>query len=132
MDDMIADIERGYDLESKNPPPEVQNFYRLLVASEEKVHNDTDVTVLQVVTYFVAFKSKYNFSNKCSNDIMKLIIDPIPVKHNMLKDLYQFEKIMSDLRMNYKKIDVCEKIVCCFGRSIRMTPNICIAVHPDT
>jgi hypothetical protein len=50
----------------------------------------------------------------------------------MLKDLYQFEKIMSDLRMNYKKIDVCEKIVCCFGRSIRMTPNICIAVRPDT
>jgi hypothetical protein len=132
MDDMIADIERGYDLESKNPPPEVQNFYRLFVASEEKVHNGTDVTVLQVVTYFMAFKSKYNFSNKCSNDIMKLIIDPIPVKHNMLKDLYQFEKIMSDLRMNYKKIDVCEKIVCCFGRSIRMTPNICIAVRPDT
>jgi hypothetical protein len=51
MDDMIADIERGYDMESKNPPPEVQNFYRLLVASEEKVHNGTDVTVLQVVTY---------------------------------------------------------------------------------
>jgi hypothetical protein len=36
MDDMVADIGRGYDLESEDPLPEVQNFYRLLAASEEK------------------------------------------------------------------------------------------------
>jgi hypothetical protein len=34
--------------------------------------------------------------------------------------------------MNYKKIDACEKIACCFGRSIRTTPNVCITVGPDT
>jgi hypothetical protein len=26
MDDMVADIDRGYDLESTDPPLEVQNF----------------------------------------------------------------------------------------------------------
>jgi hypothetical protein len=26
MDDMVADIDRGYDLESADPPLEVQNF----------------------------------------------------------------------------------------------------------
>jgi hypothetical protein len=41
MDDMVADIGRGYDLESTDPPPEVQNFYRLLATSEEKVHDGT-------------------------------------------------------------------------------------------
>jgi hypothetical protein len=46
MDDMVVDIGRGYDLESTDPPSEVQNFYRLLAASEEKVHDGTDVTVL--------------------------------------------------------------------------------------
>jgi hypothetical protein len=46
MNDMVADIGRGYDLESKYPSPEVQNFYRLLVASEGKVHDGTDMTVL--------------------------------------------------------------------------------------
>jgi hypothetical protein len=30
MDDMVADIGRGYDLESEDPPPEVQNFYNSL------------------------------------------------------------------------------------------------------
>jgi hypothetical protein len=80
----------------------------------------------------MTFKSKYNFSNKCYNDIVKLIIDLIPVKHNMLKDLYQSKKIVSGRGMNYEKIDACEKIACCFGRSTRTTPNVCIAVGLDT
>jgi hypothetical protein len=80
----------------------------------------------------MAFKSKYNFLNQCYNDIMKLIIDLIPVKHNMLKDLYQYKKVVSDLRMNYDTIDAYEKIACCFRRSTRTTLNGYIAVGPDT
>jgi hypothetical protein len=67
------------------------------------------VIVLQVVTHLMGFKLKYNFSNQCYNDIVKLIINQIPVKHNMSKDLYQSKKIVSGLRMNYEKIDTCEK-----------------------
>jgi hypothetical protein len=51
----------------------------------------------------------YNFLNQCYNDIVKLIIDLIPAKHNMSKDLYQSKKIVANLGMNYEKIDVCEK-----------------------
>jgi hypothetical protein len=57
----------------------------------------------------MALKSKYNFSNQCYNDIIKLIIDLIPSKHNKSKDLYQSKKILASLGMNYEKIDVCEK-----------------------
>jgi hypothetical protein len=46
MDDMVANIGRGYDLESEDPPLEVQNFYKLLAALEEKVNDGTNVTVL--------------------------------------------------------------------------------------
>jgi hypothetical protein len=49
----------------------VRNFYRLLAASEEKVNNGTDTTMLQVVTHLMGFKSKYSFSNQCYNDTMK-------------------------------------------------------------
>jgi hypothetical protein len=63
---------------------------------------------------------------------MKFVIDLIPMKHNMPKDLYQSKKIVANLRMDYEKIDACEKIACYFGRSTRMTPNVCIAVGPDT
>jgi hypothetical protein len=65
------------------------------------VHDGFDVTVLQVVARLMVFKLKYNFSNQCYNDIMKLIIDFILVKHKMLKDLYQFKKTVSGLKINY-------------------------------
>jgi hypothetical protein len=131
MDDMVSNIGRGYDLESEDPPLEVQNFYRLLDALEEKVYDGTDMTVLQVVTRLMGFKSKYCISTQCYNDIVRFIIDLIPAKKNMPKDLYQSKKIVSGLRMNYEKIDAYEKFSCCFGRSTRMTPNICITVAPD-
>jgi hypothetical protein len=111
MDEMIADIGREYDVVSGEPKElsEVQIFYMLLAAADEKVHDSTDMTVLQAVTHLVAMKSKYNFSNQCYNDIVKLIIDLILMKHNMPKDLYQSKKIVSDLNMKYKKIDMCKK-----------------------
>jgi hypothetical protein len=62
---------------------------------------------------------------------VKLIIDVIPVKHNMVKDLYQSKKIVSSFEMNFEKIDAVKKIACCFGRSTRMTLNISIAVGQD-
>jgi hypothetical protein len=46
MDDMVAVIGRGYDMESEQPPPRVPNLYRLLAASKENVHDGTDVTML--------------------------------------------------------------------------------------
>jgi hypothetical protein len=124
MDDMVADIGSGCDLESEDPPSEVQNFYRLIATSEENVHDSTDMTMLQAMTHLMGFKSKYSFSNQYCNDIVKFVIDLILAKYNMLKDLYQFKKIVDGFRMDYEKIDSCKKIACCFGRSIRMTPNI--------
>jgi hypothetical protein len=57
----------------------------------------------------MVMKSKYSFSNQYYNDIVKMIINIILMKHNMPKDLYQSKKIVSDLSMNYEKIDVCKK-----------------------
>jgi hypothetical protein len=57
----------------------------------------------------MGMKLKYNFLNQYYNDIVKLIIDVIPVKRNMPKDLYQLKKIVASLGMNYEKIDVREK-----------------------
>jgi hypothetical protein len=48
MDEMLADIGRKYEVGSgeQRQPQEVQNFYRLLAAVDEKVHDGIDVTVL--------------------------------------------------------------------------------------
>jgi hypothetical protein len=90
MDEMVTDIGREYEVGSgeQGQPLELHNFYRLLTAIDEKVHDGTNVTVLQAMTRLMVMKSKYSLSNQCYNDIVKLIIDLIPMKHNMLKDLY--------------------------------------------
>jgi hypothetical protein len=48
MDEMLADIGREYEVGSREQGqlPEVQNFYCLLAAVDEKVHDGTYVTVL--------------------------------------------------------------------------------------
>jgi hypothetical protein len=111
MNDMIADIGMEYDLGSgdQHPPLEVQNLYSHLAASDDKVHNGTELTILHAVMRLMGIKSKYNFSNQCYNDIVKLIIDLIPVKHYMPKNLYLSKKIVAGLDMNYEKIYVYER-----------------------
>jgi hypothetical protein len=102
MDNMVDDIRNEYPELRNNQdlPEDVKEFYKLLEASEAKVHEGTDVTVLQAVTRLMAMKSKYNFSNNCYNDIVKLIIDLISSNHNMPKDLYHCKKIVASLGMN--------------------------------
>jgi hypothetical protein len=51
----------------------------------------------------------YNFTNQCYNDIMQLIIDLIPTKHNMPKDLYQSKNTVAGVATNYENIDVCKR-----------------------
>jgi hypothetical protein len=87
----------------------VHNFYKLIATSVEKVHNGTNLTIPQAVTHLMVMKLKYNFLNQWYNDIIKLIINLIPVNHNILKDLYQSKNIIVGLGMNYEKIDVHEK-----------------------
>jgi hypothetical protein len=67
------------------------------------------VLILQVLSGHMTFKLKYNFSNQFYNDIIKLIIDLVPSKQNMSKDIYQSKKILASLGMTYEKIDACEK-----------------------
>jgi hypothetical protein len=121
MDEMVANIGKEYEIGSgeQGEETEVQIFYRLIAAADEKVHDGTNVTVLQAVTHLMTIKSKYNFSNQCYNDMVKLIIDLIPMKHNMLKDLYQSKKIVAGLSMEYEKIDVCEKSCMLFWKEHR-------------
>jgi hypothetical protein len=85
---------------------EVEVFFKLLEASEEPLHEHTEVTLLAFITRLVAIKSKYFFSNNWYNDPLKLISDTLPKPHKVTKDMYQSKKIMSALGLKYEKIAV--------------------------
>jgi hypothetical protein len=39
---------------------------------------------------------------------LKLISDVLPINHKLPRDMYQSKKLLSDLSMDYEKIDVCQ------------------------
>jgi hypothetical protein len=93
MDEMLEAIRREFDLDTEDSPtPEVEEFFTLMKASEEPLHEHTKVTVLTFVTRLMAIKSKFFFSNNCYNELLKLIGDVIPNPNKLPKDMYHSKK----------------------------------------
>jgi hypothetical protein len=66
------------------------------------------MSVLSFVTWLMAIKSKFTFSNNCYKELLKLISDVLPINHKLPRDMYQSKKLLSGLSMDYEKIDVCQ------------------------
>jgi hypothetical protein len=107
MDKMLEAIRPEFDLDTEDPPmPEVEEFFRLLKASEELLHELTKVTVLAFVIRLMAIKSKFFFSNNCYNKLLKLIGDVLLNPNKLPKDMYHSKKFVKGFDMDCEKIDV--------------------------
>jgi hypothetical protein len=89
-DEMLEAIQA--EVTEDPPTMEVEVFFKLLEASEEPLHEHTEVTLLAFITRLVAIKSKYFFSNNCYNGLLKLISDILLKPHKVPKDMYQSKK----------------------------------------
>jgi hypothetical protein len=108
MDEMLEAIQPKFDMDTEDPPtPEVEEFIRLLKALEESLHEYTKVTLLAFVTWLMAIKSNFFFSNSCYNELLKLIEDVLPNPNKLPKDIYHSKKLVKGLGVDYEKIDVC-------------------------
>jgi hypothetical protein len=105
MDEMLEAIQE--EVAEDPPTVEVEAFFKLLKASEEPLHEHTEVTLIAFVTRLMAIKSKYFFSNNCYNELIKLISDILLKPYKVPKDMYHSKKLMSTLSFKYEKIDVC-------------------------
>jgi hypothetical protein len=108
MEEMVEALQPEFGRNSEDPPTkEVKEFFKLLEASEEPLHEHTKLSLLAFVTRLIAIKSKYFFSNNCFNDIMQLMGDALPQPHKLPKDMYQCKRLTKSLGMGYEKIDMC-------------------------
>jgi hypothetical protein len=104
---MLEAIRPKFDLDTEDPPTlEVEEFFRLLKASEELLHEYTKVTLLAFVTQLMVIKSKLFFSNNCYTELLKLIGDALPNPNKLSKGMYHSKKLVKRLSMDYEKIDV--------------------------
>jgi hypothetical protein len=107
MDEMLEAIRSEFYLDIEDPPtPEVDEFFRLLKALEEPLHEHTKVTLLAFVTRLMAIKSKFFFSSNYYNELLKLIGDVLLNPNKLPKDMYHSKKFVKGLSMDYEKIDV--------------------------
>jgi hypothetical protein len=89
MDEMLDAIRPELETNSEDPPTlEVQKFFDMLVASEELLHEHTTVSVIAFVTRLTTIKSKFTFSNKCT-EVLSLSSNVLPNNHKIPKDMYQ-------------------------------------------
>jgi hypothetical protein len=105
MNEMLKSIQA--DVIKDSPIMEVKMFFKLLKASEELLHEHTEVTLLDFITQLMTIKSKYFLSNNCYNNLIKLISDILLKPQKMPKDMYHSKKLMCALSMKYEKIHVC-------------------------
>jgi hypothetical protein len=107
MDEMLEAIWLEFDLDTDDPPmPEVEDFFRLLKASEELLHEHTKVTVLNFVTRLMAIESKFFFSSNYYNELLKLIREVLSNPNKLPKDMYHSKNLVKGIGMDYEKIDV--------------------------
>jgi DNA polymerase/3'-5' exonuclease PolX len=86
MDKMVKAIQ--VEVTEDPPTAEVEAFFKLLRASEEPLHEHTEVTLLTFITRLMAIKSKYFFYNNCYNNLVKLISNILLKPHKVPKDIY--------------------------------------------
>jgi hypothetical protein len=108
MDKMFEVIWPEFDLDIEDPSTsKFDEFFKLMKASDESLHEHMKVTVLAFVTRLMAIKFKFFFSNNCYNEILKLIGDVLPNANKLSKDMYHSKKLVKGLGVDYEKIDVC-------------------------
>jgi hypothetical protein len=95
MDDMLEAIRPEFDLDTKDPPtPEVEDFFRLLKALKEPLHEHIKVTLLTFVTRLMVIKSMLFFSNNYYSELLKLIGDVLSNPNKLPKDMYHSKKLV--------------------------------------
>jgi hypothetical protein len=116
IDEMLEPIRLEFDMDTENPPtPEVEEFFRLLKASKEPLHEHTKVIVLAFVTRLMAIKSKFFFNN-CYNELLKLIGDALLNPNKLPKYMYHSKKFIKGLGMDYEKLMSAEIVVYFFWK----------------
>jgi hypothetical protein len=125
MDEILEAIRPEFDLDTKDPPtPEVEEFFKLLKALKEPLHEHTKLTMLAFMTRLMAIKSKFFFSNNCYNELMKLVGDVLLNPNKLSIDLYHSKKFFKGSIWIMRRLKSAKIVVCLFGRNTKKKTNV--------
>ncbi|XP_009796469.1 uncharacterized protein [Nicotiana sylvestris] len=92
----------------EEPNAEAKSFYRLLKDAEQKLHPDCEkFSKLSFVMRLFQMKCLHGWSNTSLDSLLKLLSDAFPKGHVLPSSIYEVQKIIKDLGLDYVKIDAC-------------------------
>nr|XP_004252707.1 uncharacterized protein LOC101244468 [Solanum lycopersicum] len=93
---------------NKEPNTEAKRFYKLMKDAENRLYPSWEkYSKLSFIVRLFQMKCMHGWSNTSFDSLLKLISDALP-KENVLPDsIYEVQKIIKDLGLDYVKIDAC-------------------------
>ncbi|XP_016471415.2 uncharacterized protein LOC107793551 [Nicotiana tabacum] len=92
----------------EEPNAEAKSFYRLLKDAEQKLYPDCEkFSKLSFVMRLFQMKCLHSWSNTSLDSLLKLLSDVFPKGHVLPNSIYEVQKIIKDLGLDYVKIDAC-------------------------
>ncbi|XP_019267397.1 PREDICTED: uncharacterized protein LOC109244716 [Nicotiana attenuata] len=117
--EMLHDLYRGIPTDShefdennesscEDPNAEAKIFYRLLKDAEQKLYPDCEkFSKLSFVMRLFQMKCLHGWSNTSFDSLLKLLSDVLPKGNVLPNSIYEVQKIIKGLGLDYVKIDAC-------------------------
>jgi hypothetical protein len=123
MDEMLEAIRLELNLDTEDPPmSQVEEFFRLMKASEESLHEHMKVTLIAFVTRLMAIKCKF-FSNNWYNELLKLFGMSFRILISYLKTCIIPRNLSKGSIWIMIRLTSAEIDVCFFGRNTQKKTN---------
>ncbi|XP_015159585.1 uncharacterized protein [Solanum tuberosum] len=102
--DFVETTELGHE----EPNIEAKNFYRLMKDVEIRLYpNCEKFSKLSFIVRLFQMKCMHGWSITSFDSLLKLLSDALPKENVLPNSLYEVQKIIKDLGLDYVKIDAC-------------------------
>ena len=96
-------------LRKQDPNEEAKEFYRLVKEADQPLYlGCKKYSNLSFIVKLMPIKCKNSWSNNSFTILLELLKDAFPMCEKLPISHYRAKKIVSDLGLNYEKIDACK------------------------
>ena len=105
----MRDVEETSGCESQDPNEEAKEFYRLVKEADQPLYlRCKKYSNLSFIVKLMHIKCENSWSNNSFKILLELLKDAFPMCETLPISHYGAKKIVSDLGLNYEKIDACK------------------------
>lgn len=110
--DWLDDVQQAQFAQSRNREEmeeDARNFYEMLDAAGQPLHEHTDVCRLDAVGRLLGLKAELKISRDGFDKMLKLVGSLLPKPHRLPLNMHESKNLLKALKMPYEQIHACPK-----------------------